>query len=87
MNHSKEKLNEILERLKSLEDQIKSKSSPSISDYISEQEARKKFHRGTTWFWDLRKSGFPYTKLGGQVYYKLQDLVDYLEKNRKGGPR
>jgi hypothetical protein len=58
---------------------------PSVDDFISEYDAKKKFKRGTTWFWNLRKTGFPYTKLGGEVYYSQTDLYNYLNNNKKGG--
>ena len=52
-----------------------------LEDYISEYEARKILNRSTTWFWELRKSGFPYSKLRGEIYYRKSDFVDYLELN------
>jgi len=58
---------------------------PTVDDFISEYDAKKKFKRGTTWFWNLRQKGFPYTKFGGEVYYSLADLYNYLNKNKKGG--
>ena len=58
---------------------------PTVDDFISEHDAKKKFKRGTTWFWNLRQAGFPYTKLGGEVYYSLTDLYNYMSDNKKGG--
>jgi hypothetical protein len=47
---------------------------------VSELEAKKLLLRGTTWFWERRRAGeLPYTKLGGQVFYLMKDLVKYLE--------
>ena len=67
--------------LKKLEDiDTKLNKSKSVSDYVSELEAKQLLGRGTTWFWERRRSGeLPYTKLGGQVYYLKSDLVKYLE--------
>lgn len=28
------------------------------------------------------KKGFPYTKIGRSVKYSLQDIIDYMEKNK-----
>jgi len=52
-----------------------------LEDYITEYEARKILNRSTTWFWELRKSGFPYSKLKGEIYYRKSDFVKYLELN------
>jgi hypothetical protein len=68
----------ILKKLKEIEDKLN--RPKSIDDYVSELEAKKLLGRGTTWFWERRRSGeLPYTKLGGQVYYLMSDLVKYLE--------
>ena len=68
----------ILKKLKEIEDKLN--KPKSLDDYVSEFEAKKLLGRGTTWFWERRRSGeLPYTKLGGQVYYLMSDLVKYLE--------
>ena len=51
----------------------------ALNAYISEYKARKVLGRSTTWFWELRKGGFPYTKLGGETFYRVQDFIDLLE--------
>jgi hypothetical protein len=63
---------------------MKKTETPTLQDYISEYEAKKLFKRSTTWFWELRKKGFPFFKLGGENYYRLSDFVNYMEKNRGG---
>jgi len=61
------------------------KSNPKeLEDFISEFKAKQLLGRSTTWFWELRKSGFPYTKLKGEIYYRKSDFVSYLERNMKG---
>jgi len=50
-----------------------------LGGYISEHQAKKLLQRSSTWFWELRKGGFPYTKLGGETYYRIQDFIDLLE--------
>lgn len=68
----------ILKQLKDIDDKLE--QPKSVNDYVSELEAKKLLLRGTTWFWERRRSGeLPYTKLGGQVYYLMSDLVKYLE--------
>ena len=68
----------ILKKLKEIEDKLN--RPKSIDDYVSELEAKKLLGRGTTWFWERRRAGeLPYTKLGGQVFYLMKDLVKYLE--------
>ena len=71
-------------KIKNLERLFNQKKEASLEDYVSEQNAKKLLNRGTTWFWELRKSGFPHTKVGGQVYYLKSDLVSYLESNKIG---
>ena len=68
----------ILKQLKDIDDKLE--KPKSVNDYVSELEAKKLLLRGTTWFWESRRSGeLPYTKLGGQVFYLMKDLVKYLE--------
>ena len=68
----------ILKQLKKIDDKLY--RPKSLDDYVSELEAKKLLGRGTTWLWERRRSGeLPYTKLGGQVYYLMSDLVKYLE--------
>ena len=73
------KINEILEKLKIIEKMLKKPSS--VDDYISEREAKKLLTRGTTWFWEQRKKGLPFFKLGAEVYYKKSDLLILMKSN------
>ena len=75
MEHKKH-FNVLIKKIESIE---KILNKPSLDDYISEYDARMKFKKGKTWFFNLRKSGFPYHKLKGEVFYKKQDFIDYLE--------
>ena len=71
-------LSRILKKLKDIDDKLN--KPKSIDDYVSELEAKQLLGRGTTWFWERRRSGeLPYTRLGVQVYYLRKDLVKYLE--------
>lgn len=80
MKVTEKQLQAILNKLDLIEKRLGSDES-QLSDFISEYEAKKLLNRGTTWFWNLRQSGFPSTKLGGQVYYNKKDLVKYFEGN------
>ena len=77
-------LKTIEKKLGIIEKLVSKRQKPSLEDYVSEQEAKKILNRGTTWFWELRKTGLPHTKVGGQVYYLKSDLVSYLESNKIG---
>lgn len=79
MHSSEQNLNLILAKLEIIEAYLLESNKLELHDYVSEQEAKKLFKRGTTWFWELRRSGLPYSKLGGQVYYKTSDLKSLLE--------
>ena len=69
----------ILKQLKDIDDKLE--KPKSVNDYVSELEAKKLLGRGTTWFWERRRSGeLPYTKLGGQVFFLMKDLIKYLEE-------
>ena len=71
-------LDKIFRELEIIKQNQKSKS---LDGYISEHDARIRFKRGKTWFWNTRQNGLPFTKLGGEVYYLESDLVNLLEKN------
>lgn len=61
------------------------KSYPKeLEDFITEFRAKQLLGRSTTWFWELRKSGFPYAKLKGEIYYRKSDFVEYLNRQMKG---
>ena len=80
------KINEILEKLKIIETKLErkfekqtEKKLESVDDFIPEREAKKLLTRGTTWFWEQRKNGLPFSKLGAEVYYKKSDLLKLLK--------
>ena len=69
MNSNERKLNHILKKLEDIEDKLV--APKSVSDYVSELEAKKLLGRGTTWFWERRRAyELPYTKLGGKCITK-----------------
>jgi hypothetical protein len=61
----------------------KEPNSNAIGNYISESEAKKLLNRATTWFWTQRKEGkLLFTKVGRENYYKLEDLISFIESSR-----
>ena len=83
MNTEKINYVKILTKLEKIEKKL-SKEENALEDYISEYEAKKLLKRETTWFWNLRRKGFPYTKIGAENYYLKKDFVKLLEDNMQG---
>jgi len=84
MKHNESFFKEIITRLDLMSKSIETLKKDKLEDFISQEKAKILFRRSTTWFWNLRKSGFPYTKLGGEVYYRRLDLLRFLQDNMKG---
>lgn len=64
--------------------EVLERSIPSslTGDHIPEHEARQSLGKGSTWFWEQRKSGaLPYTKVGGKVYYRRSDLAKLFNQS------
>jgi len=78
MNSTERKLDIILNKLARIEEILSSQMEESFHQFVSEQDAKKIFKKGTTWFWELRQIGLPYSKVGGQVYYRKSDLLTLL---------
>ena len=79
MDLLKHKLNRILKKLDRIESLLEQTESKEEEKYLTEAEAKKLIGRGTTWFWQLRKTGFPHSKVGGTNYYKRSDLLKMLQ--------
>ena len=69
----------ILKKLEDIDDKLN--KPKSIDDYVSERDAKKLLARGTTWFWEQRKMGLPFFKLGAEVYYKRSELITLMKTN------
>ena len=80
MDLLKHKLNRILKKLDRIESLLEQTESKEEEKYLTEAEAKKLIGRGTTWFWQLRQSGFPYSKVGGTVYYSRIELIKLMRK-------
>ena len=61
------------------------KDKTNFDHLISEREAKKRFGRGTTWFYNLRKNGFRHTLIGGEIHYYRSDFLRLFEQNTVGG--
>lgn len=78
-------LEEINEKLDLLIESMKSRpSQKEIGEYIEEKEAQKLLGRGTTWFWQMRKSGrLSFSRINRKVYYSKRDIVALLNENKQ----
>jgi len=48
--------------------------------YIPETTAKTMLGKGTTWFWQMRKSGkLNYKKVGSKIYYVIEDIENLIE--------
>jgi hypothetical protein len=57
----------------------KTKLNP-IGDYITEKEAKELLGRGTTWFWNKRKSKELNGRKSGNVwYYSVREIQKFIE--------
>lgn len=72
-------MNQILKKLEDIDEKLERPTS--VNDYISERDAKKLLARGTTWFWEQRKMGLPFFKLGAEVYYMKIDLITLMKTN------
>lgn len=70
-------MNQILKKLEDIDNKIE--KPLTMDDYVSERDAKKMLQRGTTWFWEQRKMGLPFFKLGAEVYYKKSDLLALIK--------
>lgn len=65
-------------------DHIEGKQSklPGIGDFISKEEAERILGKKNTTLWKLRKDGkIKSTKVGAEVFYSRQSILDYLNRN------
>ena len=56
----------------------------ALGDFISEKQAKEILSKGTTWFWNKRKSGeLTGRKAGNQWYYRKSDNIQRFIENGK----
>ncbi|MEP4532673.1 MAG: helix-turn-helix domain-containing protein [Cyclobacteriaceae bacterium] len=59
-------------------------SLPGLGDFISREEAERILGRKGTTLWKLRKEGkIKSSKMGSEVFYSRESILDYLKKNLK----
>jgi len=75
-------LAEIMSSLARIEKKLNETPVSTQKEFISERNAKKILDKGTTWFWSRRKTGLPFYKLGGEVYYKMVDLNRLFENEK-----
>jgi hypothetical protein len=70
--------------LKKIQDVLKQEDhSGTLSDFVTEDKAKELLGRGTTWFWNKRKTGeLSGKKAAGRWYYKSIDLKKFIENGR-----
>jgi hypothetical protein len=55
---------------------------PGVGDFISREEAEQILGRKNTTLWKLRKQGkIKAAKVGSEVFYSRQSIIDYLNEN------
>lgn len=55
-----------------------------LGDYISEKEAKNLLSKGTTWFWNKRRTGeLKGNKAGNQWYYNKKEILNLIEKGKQ----
>jgi GGDEF domain-containing protein len=60
----------------------KTSNLPGIGDFIPKEEAERILGRKGTTLWKLRKEGkIAYSKMGSEVFYSRQSILDYLKFN------
>jgi hypothetical protein len=75
------KLDEILKYTISSNELKKETRQTILNEYITAADAKRILKFGTSWFWNLRKEGIPYSKIGGQVIYRKTDFDKLVEAN------
>jgi hypothetical protein len=78
-----QKLDELFQLVRKIEEKIdgsSSNSKNSLGEYINESEAKQMLQKGTTWFWNKRKSGeLKGKKAGNNWYYQRKDIIKFIE--------
>ena len=60
----------------------KNPGAKSADEYLTEPQVKEEYDMGVTWLWDKRSKGLlPYSKVGGKIYYRRGDIIDFLNRN------
>lgn len=79
-----EEFNRLSELQQEILDQLRGTSTnlPGLGDFIPREEAERILGRKGTTLWKLRKEGkIKSSKMGSEVFYSKQSILDYLSKN------
>jgi hypothetical protein len=82
-----EKLDDLMHKVEKISEAIiQNKTGKDVlGDYISEKQAKEILSKGTTWFWNKRKSGeLTGRKAGNQWYYSKSQIQRFIENGGKG---
>lgn len=75
-------VNDILERIESL---LTHHEKSSNKKWLRTKETAKYLNISTTQVHELKRNGIlPFSKIGGTLYFKKQDIDQLLEANKRG---
>ena len=81
-----DKMEELLQKVNILTEAVLNNTNQDragLGDLMPEEEAKALLSRGTTWFWEKRKSGeLKAKKAGNKWYYKRSDILKFIENGR-----
>ena len=63
---------------------IKGKSTAQI-EWLKSKDIRKMLGCSAGTLQNLRVNGLPFTKMGGTLYYKYEDVMKMMEVNKQNG--
>ena len=81
-----DKLDDLMQKVNEISETLsQSKSGKNgLGEYITEKQAKELLSKGTTWFWNKRKSGeLTGRKAGNQWYYRKSDIQYFIENGEK----
>jgi len=76
-----DKLDELLQKVENINAQLSNKrvNQKGLDDFVTEDEAKNLLGKGTTWFWNKRKSGeLTGRKAGNKWYYKREEIINFI---------
>lgn len=79
-----EKMDELIQKLDKIDKNVANllqQNNSLLGDFITEKDAKVILSKGTTWFWNKRKSGELKGKhVGNTWYYKKADIIKLIER-------
>ncbi|MEI6766783.1 MAG: hypothetical protein WCM76_14225 [Bacteroidota bacterium] len=81
-----EKMDELMEMMKKMQTflhQGNKQEQGALDDYILEKDAKVLLQKGTTWFWNKRRSKeISGKKAGNQWYYLKSEILKFIENGK-----